>query len=115
MGEVVDQRPVGEGRATLAALFAGFLKIGLMGLGGVGPVARHIIVTERGWLDDRYRGVSGALACVIALMAVPLASLLGLAITAATMLVTYGSKLNPLVPMAAGTVVYLALWRAGLA
>lgn len=42
------------------------------------------------------------------------AGLVGLAITAATMLVTYGSKLNPLVPMAAGTIVYLALWLAGL-
>lgn len=24
-----------------------------MGFGGVGPIARHIIVTERNWLDDR--------------------------------------------------------------
>lgn len=95
-----------EATPTLGALFGGFLKIGLMGFGGVGPIARHIIVTERGWLDDRgyarliglcqalpgantvnaavmigdrYRGVTGALACVVALMAVPLLSLVALA------------------------------------
>lgn len=107
MSEVVDKTPAGQGRApTLAALFSGFLKIGLMGFGGVGPIARHIIVTERGWLDDRgyaqliglcqalpgantvnaavmigdrYRGIAGALACVVALMAVPLVCLVGLA------------------------------------
>ena len=38
---------------SLPNLFTGFLKIGLMGFGGVGPVARHIIVAERNWLDDR--------------------------------------------------------------
>ena len=40
-------------RPSLPDLFTGFLKIGLMGFGGVGPVARHIIVAERNWLDDR--------------------------------------------------------------
>ena len=40
-------------RPSLSDLFTGFLKIGLMGFGGVGPVARHIIVAERRWLDDR--------------------------------------------------------------
>ncbi len=40
-------------RPSLPDLFSGFLKIGLMGFGGVGPVARHIIVAERKWLDDR--------------------------------------------------------------
>ena len=91
---------------AVADLFTGFLKIGLMGFGGVGPVARHIIVAERGWLDDRayaelmgicqalpgantvnaavvlgdrFRGVTGALACVFALMAMPLLSLVLLA------------------------------------
>lgn len=42
------------------------------------------------------------------------AGLFGFAITAATTLVTYRSKLNPLVPMAAGTVIYVAGWYAGL-
>jgi chromate transporter len=34
-------------------LFAGFLKMGLLGFGGVLPWARRIIVDEQRWLDDR--------------------------------------------------------------
>ncbi|MPZ32458.1 MAG: chromate transporter [Rhodospirillales bacterium] len=34
-------------------LFLGFLKIGLLGFGGVGPWSRHVIVEERRWLSDR--------------------------------------------------------------
>ncbi len=91
---------------TLPALFTGFLKIGLMGFGGVGPIARHIIVAERGWLDDRgyaelmgicqalpgantvnaavvlgdrFRGAAGSLTCLVALMAMPLLVLVGIA------------------------------------
>ena len=91
---------------SLPNLFTGFLKIGMMGFGGVGPVARHIIVAERNWLDDRgyaelmgicqalpgantvnaavmlgdrFRGSAGALTCVFALMAMPLLCLVGLA------------------------------------
>lgn len=91
---------------TLSSLFTGFLKIGLMGFGGVGPIARHIIVTERGWLSDRgyaeligicqalpgantvnaavvlgdrFRGAIGALTCVFALMAMPLLCLVAIA------------------------------------
>lgn len=93
-------------RPGLPALFTGFLKIGLMGFGGVGPVARHIIVAERGWLDDRgyaeligicqalpgantvnaavmlgdrFRGPAGALTCLVALMAMPLLALVAIA------------------------------------
>jgi len=36
-----------------AELFLGFLKIGLLGFGGVGPWSRHVIVEERRWLGDR--------------------------------------------------------------
>ena len=39
----------------------------------------------------------------------------GYAITAATALVTYRSKVNPLVPMAAGTLAYVLVWSIGLA
>jgi len=44
--------------STLAAisrrmLFASFLKMGLLGFGGVLPWARRVIVDERRWLDDR--------------------------------------------------------------
>ncbi|MBD3846780.1 chromate transporter [Bosea sp. SSUT16] len=93
-------------RPRLPALFTGFLKIGLMGFGGVGPIARHIIVAERGWLDDRgyaelmgicqalpgantvnvavmlgdrFRGPIGALTCLVALMAMPLLVLVAIA------------------------------------
>jgi len=34
-------------------LFVGFLKIGMMGFGGVAPVARHVIVEDRRWMDDK--------------------------------------------------------------
>jgi chromate transporter len=34
-------------------LFASFLKMGLLGFGGVLPWARRVIVDERQWLDDR--------------------------------------------------------------
>ena len=105
-----DTKPSAAQRAasqpSLPDLFTGFLKIGLMGFGGVGPVARHIIVAERGWLDDRayaelmgicqalpgantvnaavvlgdrFRGAAGALTCVFALMAMPLICLVALA------------------------------------
>src|SRR5512141_3438691 len=36
-----------------ATLFATFVKMGLLGFGGVLPWARRVIVDERGWLDDR--------------------------------------------------------------
>jgi chromate transporter len=88
------------------ALFLGFLKIGLMGFGGVAAIARHVLVIERGWVDDeeygrliglcqalpgantvnvavmlgdRFRGAPGALACVIGIMAAPLTILVAAA------------------------------------
>jgi len=36
-----------------ATLFLAFLKIGLLGFGGVLPWARRVLVEERGWLTDR--------------------------------------------------------------
>jgi chromate transporter len=38
---------------TRATLFASFLKMGLLGFGGVLPWARRVIVDERRWLTDR--------------------------------------------------------------
>lgn len=52
---------------------------------------------------------SGAVAALVAD-----AGLFGFAITAATAFVTYRSKVNPLVPMAVGTLVYVAAWCVGL-
>lgn len=38
---------------TLPELFMGYAKVGLLGFGGVGPIARHVIVAERKWLTER--------------------------------------------------------------
>lgn len=40
-------------RISRKMLFASFLKMGLLGFGGVLPWARRVIVDERRWLDDR--------------------------------------------------------------
>jgi len=99
----VSNLPAGQGappRVTHAALFLAFLKMGLLGFGGVAPWVRQVIVEERRWMDDRefaallglsqvlpgantintavllgdrFRGISGAAAAVFGLMAVPLA------------------------------------------
>jgi chromate transporter len=37
---------------TLKELFFGFLKIGLLGFGGVAPWARRIVVEKLGWLTE---------------------------------------------------------------
>ena len=88
------------------ALFTAFLKIGVLGFGGVAAFARHVIVVERGFMDDRdfaeafgmastvpgantvnlatmlgdrYAGASGAFVAVAGLMGVPLVILVGVA------------------------------------
>jgi chromate transporter len=98
-----DARPVVSKRE----LFLGFLKIGLLGFGGIAPWARHVIVEERRWLTekefaailgigqilpgpntmnasvmigDRFQGVGGALACLLGQMAMPLAIVTSLAV-----------------------------------
>ncbi|HKO07921.1 MAG TPA: chromate transporter [Alphaproteobacteria bacterium] len=87
-------------------LFLAFLKIGLLGFGGVAPWARRVIVEERAWLSeeeyasllgvgqilpgpntlnlavmvgDRFQGAVGALIAVAALMTMPLAILMAVA------------------------------------
>ena len=89
--------PVGAAPTT-GALFRAFLALGLMGFGGVLPLARHVLVEERRWLgaDEfadllglcqflpggnvvnlsvavglRFRGVPGALAALAGLLAAP--------------------------------------------
>jgi len=39
-------------RPTPSEIFRGFLILGLTGFGGVLPLARHMLVVERRWLDD---------------------------------------------------------------
>jgi chromate transporter len=91
----------------LSALFLGFMRIGLAGVGGVLPHARHALVERNRWLTEsefndflstgqllpgpnivnvaimtghRFRGVAGALAATVGLMGVPLAIVLVLAL-----------------------------------
>jgi chromate transporter len=88
-----------------AELAGAFLRIGILGFGGVAASARRVLVEERGWfgdedyaallglgqtlpgantvnlavlIGDRAQGVSGALTAVAALMTLPLALLLGI-------------------------------------
>jgi chromate transporter len=90
---------------TNRELFLGFLKIGLLGFGGIAPWARHVIVEERKWLTDaefasmvglgqvlpgpstmnasvmigdRFKGVPGVLMCLSGQLAVPLVVVTGL-------------------------------------
>jgi chromate transporter len=88
-------------------LFLGFLKIGLLGFGGIAPWARHVIIEERRWLTekefaailgigqilpgpntmnasvmigDRFQGVPGVLLCLLGQMAMPLVIITSLAV-----------------------------------
>ncbi len=93
---MTDQAP----RPSLAALFAGFFGIGVVGFGGVLPWLRRMLVEQRRWLrpDEfndllalcqflpgpnvvnmavatgaRFRGLVGSLTCVCGLLAAPFA------------------------------------------
>jgi len=100
----------GEGASRVVSkreLFFGFLKIGLLGFGGIAPWARHVIIEERRWLTekefaailgigqilpgpntmnasvmigDRFQGVGGVLACLLGQMAMPLVIITSLAV-----------------------------------
>lgn len=87
-------------------LFLGFLKIGLLGFGGVAAIARHVLVEDRKWLSEkdyasvlgigqilpganvvnasvmigaRFHGVLGSVIALSGLMAMPMVILIGLA------------------------------------
>lgn len=93
-------------RVSRTDLFLGFMKIGMLGFGGIAPWVRRVIVEERGWLDDaeyaallgvgrvlpgpntmnasvmigdHYQGALGALLCLLRLMTVLLTMLVALA------------------------------------
>lgn len=97
-------RPAGP---TTSQLFTGFLLLGLMGFGGVLPLSRRVLVEERRWLTSeeylellslcqflpggnitnlavtvgyRFRGLTGALASILGVIAVPIVVLIGLGI-----------------------------------
>ena len=88
-------------------LFVGFLFLGLIGFGGVLPLARRMIVEERHWLDGdeftellglcqflpggniinlsvavglQFRGIPGAVAGLVGLIAAPSAIVIGLGV-----------------------------------
>ena len=92
--------PVASGQdiPTLRELFVGFLMLGMMGFGGVLPLAHNMLVEQRRWLTAkeftdllglcqflpggnivnmtvaigmRFRGIPGALAAIVGLIAVP--------------------------------------------
>ena len=42
-----------DGVPSKAELFLGYVNIGLLGFGGVGPWSRHVIVEARKWLSER--------------------------------------------------------------
>ena len=100
--------PLAEARppVTRLGLFTAFLKVGLLGFGGVAAWVRHITVVERGWLTetefselfgvastlpgantvniatifgDRSCGPTGAVAALAGLIAAPLLLLLAIA------------------------------------
>jgi chromate transporter len=48
-----EPRPGARGKISRGELFASFLKIGLLGFGGVMPLARRVLVEERRLLTDR--------------------------------------------------------------
>jgi chromate transporter len=97
----------GEVRPTLVELFLTYAKIGLLGFGGVAPWARHIIVEEKKWLDDReyaallgigqvipgpntvnnavmigdrFHGTPGAILSVLGIVGAPVLALIGIAL-----------------------------------
>lgn len=96
--------PPGGRAPSIAALFLGFLSVGLTGFGGVMPFIRRMVVERRGWLDAaeftdmlalcqllpgpnvtnlavnlgvRYHGLAGAVAAVSGLVAAPLVVVVG--------------------------------------
>lgn len=123
------------------ALFLGFAKIGLLGFGGVAPWARHIIVVERRWLNereyasilgvgqvlpgpntvnaaviigDRFQGTMGALLAVMGLLCTPIAVLIGIALLydRISSLPSVGAAIGAGAAAAAGLVIGTAIKMA---
>jgi len=92
---------------SLLELFLGYAKIGLLGFGGVAPWARHVIVEEKSWYDDReyaallgigqvipgpntvncavmigdrFQGTPGAIVAVIGIVGAPVMVLIAIAV-----------------------------------
>jgi chromate transporter len=112
-GQTGTENAAGE-KLTLGALFSGFFQAGILGFGGVLPVARRMLVEQRKWLSEaefndlfsfcqfmpganivnltfvlgaRHRGWTGAAAALCGLFAAPVAIVL----CAAGLYTRYGS------------------------
>ena len=128
---------------SLAGLFAGFLRVGLSGFGGVMPWARRMMVEERRWLTEaefvdilalcqllpgpnivnvsiavgtRFHGVAGALAAFTGLMVAPvtLVIVLGLLYARLDHLVPLRAAFSGIAAVAAGMVIAMAFRIAGV-
>ncbi len=102
---MIDTLPEATTPPGTLELFRGFLILGLTGFGGVLPLARHMVVDRRRWLTGaeftellglcqflpggniinlsvaiglRFRGVAGATAALVGLIAAPIVVVLGL-------------------------------------
>ena len=119
-------------RLSKAELFFGFLKIGMIGFGGVAPVARHVMVVERQWMSEaefaalrgygtvlpgpnvtnmavmlgyEHQGGLGAFLAVTGILLMPMVIMMGLA-------VLYGMTRDH--PMVANAVYAMAAASGGL-
>jgi chromate transport protein ChrA len=134
--------PPATRRPSRPELFLGYLKIGLLGFGGVAAWARHVIVEERRWLTERdyaevlglgqilpgpnvgnaavmigrrFHGLPGALLATSGIYAAPLLILVGLCV----LYDRYGSlpqvapAMQGIAAGAAGMVIGTALKMAG--
>ena len=137
----IDVRPQSRGAVSRIELASGFLKIGLVGFGGVAPWARRVIVEERRWMSEadyaailgvgqilpgantvnaaviigeRFQGPLGSLIAVAALMACPLAILIAAAMVYARVagMPDVAAALDGLAMAAAGLVIGTALKMA---
>ncbi|MGE5537803.1 MAG: chromate transporter [Gemmatimonas sp.] len=104
---VTEAGPEVGPRPSVAALLLGFLNVGLMGFGGVLPMARRMLVDDRRWLSTaeftdllsfcqflpggnimnlsiavglKFRGIPGAVAAITGLFAAPAVIVIGLGV-----------------------------------
>ncbi|WP_020180609.1 chromate transporter [Methylopila sp. M107] len=102
-----DALPIERQTPGVGELFTGFLTLGLIGFGGVMPLARDMVVERRRWLTGeeftdmlglcqflpggnimnmsvaiglKFRGVPGAVASLVGLVAAPTAIVIGLGV-----------------------------------
>ena len=98
----IEREPVSEA-PDCKALFTGFMQLGLMGFGGVLPLAHRIIVEDKKWIDEgkftdllgvcqllpggniinmsvaigmQFQGIKGAISSVLGLISAPTAIVL---------------------------------------